>query len=65
MQDIIDNVSSDVNSVTVEVNGTWHIEEIQSPLNNENHYESEEDEEEDRFLAKLEAGKLKIEYIIN
>ncbi|ORY77960.1 hypothetical protein LY90DRAFT_665203 [Neocallimastix californiae] len=55
MQDIIDNVSSDVNSVTVEVNGTWHIEEIQSPLNNENHYESEEDEEEDRFLAKLEA----------
>jgi len=57
MQNILNNVSSDVDSVTVEVNGTWHIEKFQSHLDKNLHYESEEDEEENRFLAKLEAGK--------
>jgi hypothetical protein len=55
MQNILNNVSSDVDSVTVEVNGTWHIEKFQSHLDKNLHYESEEDEEENRFLAKLEA----------
>ncbi|OUM64701.1 hypothetical protein PIROE2DRAFT_8468, partial [Piromyces sp. E2] len=51
IQDILNNVSLDVDSIVVEVNGTWHIDktsEVKPTV------EEEFDEEEDRYFKKLE-----------
>ncbi|ORX76195.1 zf-MIZ-domain-containing protein [Anaeromyces robustus] len=55
IQDILNNVSADIDSIRVEVNGTWHIDESIITYDKNLHYESEEDEEENKFFEKLEA----------
>jgi len=53
IQDILNNVSPEVDSIAVEVNGTWHIDQtsVVKPT-----AEEEYDEEEDLYFKKLEEG---------